>query len=318
MNKLIQFLDEASRYYYAGTPIISDSQFDSLAESCGYNKVGSRQHEDVERHHFPMFSLQKWYADEDKENPLSDYRNVTMTPKLDGAAISLLYVGGVLVRALTRGDGVEGRLVTEKFLATTLVPKTIGAQLGSVVQVTGEICAPNHVENSRNYAAGSLNLLDVEEFKTRAVTFFAYGVQPYQTATFDEDMALLKTWGFNTVQDQGIDHIYPTDGVVFRVNDNEVFQELGYTAKHPRGAFARKERGEVVETTLLGVEWQVGKSGKVTPVGILEPVMVGDAQVSRATLNNPGFIRALDLNIGDRVAIRRAGEIIPEIVHKVE
>lgn len=318
MNKLIQFLDEASRYYYAGVPIISDSQFDSLADSCGYGKVGSQQTGDVEKHHFPMYSLQKWYADEDRENPLANYRNITMTPKLDGAAVSLLYVGGVLVRALTRGDGTEGRVVTEKFLNTNLVPHTIPSELGSVIQVTGEIVAPVHVENSRNYAAGSLNLLDVEEFKTRAVTFFAYGVQPYQGSTFDEDMAVLKGYGFNTVQDPGIDHIYPTDGVVFRVNSNEDFQELGYTSKHPRGAYARKERGEVVETILLEVEWQVGKSGKVTPVGILEPVMVGDAQVSRATLNNPGFIKALGLNIGDRVAIRRAGEIIPEIVHKVE
>jgi len=90
------------------------------------------------------------------------------------------------------------------------------------------------------------------------------------------------------------------------------------TAKHPRGAYARKERGECVETTLVAVEWQVGKSGKVTPVAILEPVLVGDAMVSRATLNNPAFIESLDLRIGDRVAVRRAGEIIPQIVHKVE
>lgn len=318
MNKLVQFLDEACRYYYAGVPIISDEQFDSLAESCGYNKVGAKQHEDVERHQYPMYSLQKWYSDEQTTNPLEGYTNITMTPKLDGAAVSLLYVGGVLVRALTRGDGTEGRLVTEKFLATNLVPKTIDMGLGSVVQITGELCAPVHVENSRNYAAGSLNLGSVEEFKTRAVTFFAYGVFPYITETFDGDMKALHQLGFNTVQDKDIDQIYPTDGVVFRVNSNHTFDELGYTSKHPRGAYARKERGELVETVLIGVDWQVGKSGKVTPVGILEPVMVGDAQVSRATLNNPGFIEALGLQIGDRVAIRRAGEIIPQVVHKVE
>lgn len=318
MNKLIQFLDEASRYYYAGMPIITDEQFDSLAESCDYQKVGAKQHEDVERHQYPMYSLQKWYEDENKPTPLQGLGTVAMTPKLDGAAVSLLYVGGVLVRALTRGDGTEGRLVTDKFLATSLVPSTIEAPLGSIIQVTGEICAPNHVENSRNYAAGSLNLNSVEDFKTRAVTFFAYGVYPYQNSTFDGDMKTLKGWGFNTVQDPEIDKIYPTDGVVFRVNDNQVFDGLGYTSKHPRGSYARKVRGELVETVLVGVEWQVGKSGKVTPVGILEPVMVGDAQVSRATLNNPGFIEALGLTIGDRVAIRRSGEIIPQIVHKVE
>lgn len=318
MNKLINFLDEASRFYYAGAPIISDEQFDRLAETCGYSKVGAKQHEDVEYHQYPMFSLQKWYEDENREPPIPADAEVTMTPKLDGAALSLLYVGGVLVRALTRGDGKEGRVVTDKFLATELVPKTIPLQLGTVVQITGEIVAPVHVENSRNYAAGSLNLNSTDEFKTRAVSFFAYGVYPYQKATFDGDMKTLKSWGFSTVQDSSIDKIYPTDGVVFRVSNNELFDELGYTSKHPRGAYAKKERGEVVETTLLAVEWQVGKSGKVTPVAILDPVMVGDAQVSRATLNNPGFIEALDLRIGDRVAIRRAGEIIPEIVHKVE
>ena len=105
---------------------------------------------------------------------------------------------------------------------------------------------------------------------------------------------------------------------MFRVNDTQVFQDLGYTAKHPRGAYAKKERAAHVETKLLDVEWQVGKSGKVTPVAILEPVYIGDALVSRATLNNPGFIEMLDLQIGDTVAIIRSGEIIPCILHKVD
>ena len=131
-------------------------------------------------------------------------------------------------------------------------------------------------------------------------------------------MRALHQWGFCTVQDKNLMEIFPTDGVVFRVNSNADFEALGHTSKHPRGAYARKERSECVETVLVGVEWQVGKSGKVTPVAILEPVLVGDAMVSRATLNNPAFIETLDLRIGDRVAIRRAGEIIPQIVHKVE
>jgi DNA ligase (NAD+) len=158
----------------------------------------------------------------------------------------------------------------------------------------------------------------VEEFATRSVEFFAYQATPQITPSYTLDLKVLRKHGFNTVFDKDLHQIYPTDGVVFRVDDNHRFYELGFTAKHPRGAYARKERGQCVETTLLSVEWQVGKSGKVTPVAILEPVMVGDAQVSRATLNNPGFIEALDLHIGDRVAIRRAGEIIPEIVYKVE
>lgn len=315
MNKVHEFLNNAARHYYAGNPIITDEQFDQLAESSGYNHVGAKQHEDVERHLYRMYSLQKYYPDEGT-HPLEGEGDVAMSPKIDGAAISVLYLDGQLVRVLTRGDGVEGRDITAKFLGTNLIPHTIPVQ--GAIQVTGEVAAPKHVENSRNYAAGALNLGSVEEFKTRALEFFAYGVQPYQTPTFDGDMRTLHRWGFSTVQDKNIDQIYPTDGIVFRLNSNERFQELGYTSKHPRGAYAKKERSELVETILLSVEWQVGKSGKVTPVAILEPVLVGDATVSRATLNNPGFIEALDLHIGDRVAIRRAGEIIPQVVHKIE
>lgn len=317
MNKITEFLNTAARHYYNGTPIISDAQFDALAESVGYGSVGALQHGNTQRHYFPMYSLQKFYADVKDATPLSDYQgDVVMSPKLDGAAVEHLYIDGVYARSLTRGDGVEGRDVTDKFQTTNLIPKTI-PQLG-VVQVTGELCAPKAVENARNYAAGALNLGSAEEFKTRGVDFFAYGVQPSLSATFDADMLMLKKWAFSTIQDPNLDQIFPTDGVVFRVNSNQDFEALGYTAKHPRGAYARKERSECVETTLLSVEWQVGKSGKVTPVAILEPVLVGDAVVSRATLNNPAFIETLDLRIGDRVAVRRAGEIIPQIVHKVE
>lgn len=316
MNKITEFLNTAARHYYNGTPIITDDQFDRLADSVGYNAVGAKQHENVEKHYFPMYSLQKYYEDDKTVSPLHGHKNVCMTPKLDGAAISHLYIDGQYARTLTRGDGVEGRVVTDKFQATRLIPKTI-PQPG-VVQIIGELCAPRHVENARNYAAGALNLGSAEDFSTRSVEFFAYGVYPFPTQDFDQDMRLLKSWGFSTVQDASIDLIYPTDGIVFRVTDNETFEALGYTSKHPRGAYARKERGECVETTLLAVEWQVGKSGKVTPVAILDPVMVGDAVVSRATLNNPAFIEALGLYLGCRVAIRRSGEVIPQVVHIIE
>ena len=317
MNKITEFLNTAARHYYNGTPIISDAQFDALAESVGSGNVGALQHGDTQQHYFPMYSLQKFYADVRDATPLADYTgDIVMSPKLDGAAVEHLYIDGVYARSLTRGDGVEGRDVTDKFQATNLIPKTI-PQLG-VVQITGELCAPRAVENARNYAAGALNLGSVEEFKTRGVDFFAYGIQPSLSPWFDVDMRTMQKWGFCTVQDKNLMEIFPTDGVVFRVNSNADFEALGYTAKHPRGAYARKERGECVETTLVAVEWQVGKSGKVTPVAILEPVLVGDAMVSRATLNNPAFIESLDLRIGDRVAVRRAGEVIPQIVHKVE
>lgn len=315
MKTLHNYLDECSRHYYNGNPIISDHQFDQLADLANYNKVGASEWGDTQKHMFPMFSLQKYYEDDKGPSPLQGEKNVAITVKLDGAAVSLLYLDGNFVRALTRGDGREGKDVTDKL--ARLVPLKIPEYWGNAVQIVGEVCAPKHVENARNYAAGALNLKDLAEFKTRSVEFFAYGIEPFVSATFTQDMQMLSATGFSTVFDKNLDQIYPTDGLVYRVDSNARFHELGHTAKHPRGAYAKKTRAECVETVLLAVEWQVGKTGKVTPVAILEPVMVGDALVSRATLNNPGFIKALELEIGDTVGIRRAGEIIPEIVYKV-
>lgn len=313
MNKIHEFLSLASRNYYAGTPIIEDDVFDRLAESSGFNEIGAKQHEHLAKHYFPMWSLQKYYEGEGKPPQLDG--PVDFSPKLDGAAVSHLYIDGEYVQSLTRGDGTEGTIITDKFLATNLIPKTIPVM--GVVQITGEMCSPKHIENARNYAAGSLNLKDVEEFKTRAVEFFAYGVQPNQSGTFRLDMKRLKIWGFNTVKDPELHNIFPCDGMVYRLDNYSEFFAAGYTSKHPKGAYALKERGVAVETTLLGVEWNTGKSGKVVPVAILEPVMIGDAKVSRATLNNIAFIRALDLCIGDTVGVVRSGEIIPQITHKV-
>lgn len=316
MNKTIQFLDEASKAYYDGSPIISDEQFDRLAENSGYTSVGAKQHENLHKHYHRMYSLQKYYEDEGA-TPLQEYKNKTCTPKLDGAAISLLYAGGQLIRALTRGDGVEGTDITDKMYARKdLVPLKVDRE--GIFQVIGEIVAPKGVVNSRNYAAGSLNLKDLEEFKTRAISFYAYGVYPTFEETFSSDMAYLGFLGFETVYANDLHNIYPCDGLVFRINNNADFFALGYTAKHPHGAYAKKERQEAVETQILSVEWGVGKSGKVTPVAILEPVMIGDKCVSRATLNNPAFIEALGLCIGDTVGVALAGMIIPEIQYKVD
>jgi DNA ligase (NAD+) len=315
MNKLKAYLDEASISYYAGNPIIPDEVFDRLSEVSGYSKLGAKQHENIAKHLYPMYSLQKYYPDEG-EAPLKGIQRISTTPKLDGAAISLLYVNGELVQVLTRGDGVEGTDITEKFLARKdLVPITVPRK--DMFQVTGEIVAVKEIPNSRNYAAGSLNLKDYDEFRTRAISFYAYGVYPYESKTFVQDMCLLTAHGFQTVLEKDLHNIYPCDGLVFRADVNSEFDSLGYTAKHPRGAYARKERQEAVETTILAVEWSVGKSGKVTPVAMLDPVYIGDKLVSKATLNNPGFIEMLDICIGDRVGVILGGEIIPCITHKV-
>jgi DNA ligase (NAD+) len=316
MTKIKQYLDMAAACYYAGKPIITDETFDRLADASGYAEVGARQHENVKRHFHRMYSLQKYYEDEGVA-PLSTYNDIVATPKLDGAAVSLLYVDGSLTQVLTRGDGVEGTDITDKFfIHKNLVPLTV--ERTGVFQVIGEVVAPSVVPNSRNYAAGSLNLKDLEEFKTRAISFYAYGVYPSECVKFTDDMQDLTAQGFQTVLENDLHNIYPCDGLVFRINNNNLFNSLGYTAKHPRGAYAKKERQEAVETELLAVEWQVGKSGKVTPVAILKPVMIGDKEVSRATLNNHGFIETLRICIGDTVAIALAGMIIPQVLYKVD
>ena len=319
MSKLHEFLNLAARSYYAGSPIISDEVFDRLSESANYSEVGASAYGIKCKHIYPMYSLQKYYEGEGKRPELGS-KNIDTSPKLDGAAVALTYVGGNLVRAATRGDGIEGQDVTDKFLTTKLVPHIIGRKsepLPDILQITGELCAPKHVENARNYAAGALNLKDVEEFRTRSVEFFAYGVQENLCGTFQQDMRALSLMGFNTVKDPELHNIYPTDGVVHRLNNYSEFFAAGYTAKHPRGAYALKERGASVETKLLEVVWQTGKSGKVTPVAILEPVMIGDKQITRATLNNMAFIEALQLHVGDTVALILGGEVIPKITHKI-
>lgn len=320
MTQLTSFLDTACQAYYRGNPILTDEQFDRLADSCGYNKVGSQEVGKVIKHYKQMYSLQKFYEDEGKVRPLEGVSDVSSSVKLDGAAVSLLYVDGELVRALTRGDGIEGQDITDKLRGSTAVPQLLNPDrinVPHVLQVTGEIVAPLNIPNARNYAAGALNLKSASEFRERVLSFIAYGVYPYITTKHSSDMAALRALGFGVCNELNLEKIFPSDGMVFRVNSNELFDEMGYTAKHPRGAYALKIRAEHVETKLLDVEWQVGKSGKVTPVAILEPVLIGDALVSRATLNNPGFIEALGLEIGDTVAVIRAGEIIPCVLHKV-
>lgn len=316
MNKIEQYLNLASRMYYGGSPIISDEVFDKLADSIGFNTL-TKDSGQVEKHWSRMYSLQKHYADQGK--PPLDEKDTTVSIKLDGAAISALYIDGCLVRVLTRGDGIEGQVITDKFLTDNcnILPKQIKTS-HAILQVTGEIVAPKHIPNARNYAAGALNLKDLEEFKTKAISFYAYGVTPYLTDTYDKDMKQLERMGFYTIKCDDLGEVYPSDGIVFRINNNAKFDEAGYTAKHPKGAYALKERQEAVETKLLAVEWNTGRTGKVTPVAILEPIMIGEAMVSRATLNNPGFIEMLDLHIGDTVGVVRSGEIIPCIVYKAD
>ena len=291
MENINALLRRAALSYYSGKPMMSDAEFDRLSELCNFEEVGHSGGKI--KHYYQLFSLQKVFENEiSTNNPFQTYKKpVVVTPKLDGAAVSLLYVEGKLHRALTRGDGKKGIDVTEHL--KTRVPHSIHPNSPSVVQITGEVVAPKAIKNSRNYAAGALNLKDTKEFETRELLFIVYGVQPYIKETWTQDMNLLSGWKFWTVVENEWTQ-YPHDGYVFRVDSNEDFENFGYTAHHPKGAYALKRRQKGVKTILVDVIWSVGKSGVVAPVAILKPVEIDDAIISRATLHNTAFIR--DLN----------------------
>jgi len=306
------FIEKAACAYYSGYPIISDEEFDAIVAKYNYNAVGHQVTDGVP-HMFRMYSLQKVFSLDDIPTPNSKY---IRTPKLDGAAVSLLYVNGHFALGLTRGDGNLGRDITTKL--EELVPSII--PMKGEVQITGEVVCPSSVPNARNVASGSLNLKDIQEFRARArdLVFVAYDMQfEKDYSNYIDAMNALAHEGFNVVTT--FDHSnYPTDGWVYRINNQKSFQKMGYTAHHPRGAFALKEQKEGVHTELLDVVWQVGKSGVVSPVAILDPVEVEGAIVSRATLHNIEYIRSLELEIGCTVEVIRSGEIIPRILGRVD
>lgn len=316
MKNLETLLNQARFSYYNGKPIMSDEAYDRLEEQLGVvNAVGHSLNSKDARypHAFPMYSLQKAYSIE--EHPNYGNEPVTVTPKLDGAAVSLQYIQGELSLALTRGDGKQGLDITPNM--RFLIPKFIPTVDHKILQITGEVVAPATIKNSRNYAAGALSLHDSDEFQQRDLTFIAYGVQPYPTEDFLEDMEFLNQCGFETIIDSNYP-MFPQDGEVWRIINNAAFEKLGYTAHHPRGAFAKKTKQTGIVTKLLDVVWQVGKSGNVSPVGILEPIEIGGATVSRATLHNIGIIEDLGLEIGCMVEVIRAGEIIPQVVARID
>lgn len=318
MKNLETLLNQARFSYYNGKPIMSDEAYDRLEDQLGISSQVGHDLIDSKSarypHAFPMYSLQKSYSSLD--NPNYGSEPVTVTPKLDGAAVSLQYIRGTLSIALTRGDGKQGLDITDNM--RFLVPRHLLPFQGvPIIQITGEVVAPATIKNSRNYAAGALSLHDSDEFQKRDLTFVAYGVQPYPTDNFIEDMEYLNASGFETIIDSDYP-MFPQDGDVWRIISNKAFEKLGYTSHHPRGAFARKVKQEGIVTELIDVVWQVGKSGNVSPVAILDPIDIDGARVARATLHNIGIIEDLGLEIGCMVEVIRAGEIIPQVVRRVD
>jgi DNA ligase (NAD+) len=305
----------AKQYYEGGNSPLTDPEWDALYD--GLEEIGYTPESGVP-HKYQMYSLQKTFDNEELENWLRvkhEGQLVTCTPKLDGAAVSIMYRDGNLSSALTRGNGKIGLDILNKI--QYLVPTKINYL--KEIQIDGEVVAPTSIPNARNYAAGSLNLKDPLEFKARCneLRFVAYDMRPYFIESWVDVLYMVESFGISTVY--YIDaSLYPQDGRVFRLDDTKYWSEQGFTAHHPRGSLAFKEQKDGVITTLKDVEWQTGKSGVVTPVAILEPVMIGDALVQRATLHNMAHIEQLGLEIGCKVEVIRSGEIIPRIVRRVE
>ena len=193
-----------------------------------------------------MYSLKKVFSKTDL--PEHYARDYICTPKLDGAAVSLVYAGGKLALGLTRGDGNIGKDITEKI--RRLVPSEIPER--DTIQITGEVVAPASIHNSRNYASGSLNLKDIEEFSKRDLAFVAYDFKEdiCSVYTYSHTLLILRLWKFSTVDTFPVED-YPTDGLVYRIDSNTQYDNMGYTSHHPRGALALKEAKEGQLTTLL-------------------------------------------------------------------
>ena len=274
-------------------------------------------------------------------------------PKLDGVAVSLLYENGLLVRGATRGDGQTGEDITANVRTINSIPlRLTGEGIPELLEVRGEIYLPragfekiNAIArdagekvfvNPRNAAAGSLRQLDSKITASRPLEMCAYSVGQYQGGTMpDSHMAMLDTlgqWGFkinrhvetvqgisdcesyyNRIEQQRDQLAYDIDGIVFKVNSLALQQRLGFVAKAPRWAIARKFPAQEEMTLLQDVEFQVGRTGAVTPVARLQPVFVGGVTVSNATLHNGDEIKRLGVCIGDTVIIRRAGDVIPQV-----
>jgi DNA ligase (NAD+) len=279
-------------------------------------------------------------------------------PKLDGVAMSLLYEDGILVRAATRGDGTTGEDITHNARTMETVPLRLqGNDYPSMLEVRGEVVIPRAAfqrmnenqarvgesvfQNPRNAAAGSLRQLDPRITATRPLVFMAYSVGYVEGGSLptshSETLSYLNQIGFKTSSLTEVvegweaaeafvarvlakrDQIeVDIDGVVIKVNDFEQQSVLGFVARAPRWAIARKFPAQEEVTTLLGVDFQVGRTGAITPVARLQPVFVGGVTVSNATLHNADEIARLDVRIGDRVIVRRAGDVIPQIVKALD
>jgi DNA ligase (NAD+) len=277
--------------------------------------------------------------------------------KFDGLAIALRYEQGRLVQAATRGDGATGEDVTGNVRTIRSIPLTLkGENLPAVLEVRGEVlmfkrdfarlnerqreAGQREFANPRNAAAGSLRQLDSKITAQRPLSFFAYGIGVLEGAPMPVTHSALLDWYdalglpvnrerrvvqgaegllsfFQRVGEQRESLPYDIDGVVYKVNRRDEQERLGFVSRAPRFALAHKFPAQEALTTLLAIDVQVGRTGAITPVARLEPVFVGGATVTNATLHNEDEVRRKDIRIGDTVIVRRAGDVIPEVVAAV-
>ena len=277
----------------------------------------------------------------------------TAEPKFDGVSISLRYENGVLVRAGTRGDGTTGENVTANARTINTLPLHLrGTGWPNVLEIRGEVVIPkpaferlneerlargeNIFANPRNAAAGSLRQLDARITAQRPLSFFPWGlgeVSGILATDYSKVVAFLKAWGFPVTEYfrtlHGVDEClayyqtmatqrnglpFEVDGVVYKVDSLATRDTLGFTARAPRWAVAYKFPAQEETTVVENIIASVGRTGVITPIAALRPVEVGGVTVSRATLHNEDELRRKDIHIGDTVIVRRAGDVIPEIV----
>ena len=384
VQKLREEINQHNQNYYQyDAPKIPDADYDALmrelqsleTENPDLNshdsptqRVGSAPLDSFQQveHQVPMLSLDNAFDDEEFEafdkrvrDRIEVLENVEylVEPKLDGLAISLLYEGGVLVRAATRGDGRKGENVTENVKTIGAIPLTLkGNGLPISIEVRGEVFMPlsgfqklneqavssgeKPFANPRNAAAGSLRQLDSKITAMRPLAFYSYGIGVVEGCELPETQRglfeLLAKWGL-PVSDQvkiatGMESChqayqelakkrallpYEIDGVVYKVNDFALQKSIGFVSRAPRWAIARKFPAQEKMTEVLEIDVQVGRTGAITPVARLAPVFVGGVTVTNVTLHNEDEMRRKDVRVGDVVIVRRAGDVIPEIVSVV-
>ena len=288
--------------------------------------------------------LENQFADEELQ--------LSIEPKIDGVAVSITYENGIMTRALTRGNGTIGDDITQNVRLIKGLPHEIPEKLG-LMEIRGEIYMRHDeferinalrkekvqdvYKNPRNLAAGTIKLLDYKEAQKRSLNIVTYGIGAFEPQslflTQQSIQERLEHWGFPVLEKfwivnnaeeawssiESLDQMrnqftYPTDGAVIKVNAFSQQKRLGSTAKAPRYAIAYKFEAEKAETRLNDIHLQIGRTGAITPVAILEPIQLAGTTVSRATLHNEDEIMRKDIRIGDVVLVQKAGEIIPQVL----